>query len=130
MKVDPIMAFLYKVRSEILKQGKLDTGVILHVGYLDTALLQTAMQNPPPGAKSFFVGDHLGGSGRQVALPNGDVEKYYVALEKIPGVDITASVYLADAPVQLRDKTMPELCEHYLAFLSSLVSDARTVLVK
>ena len=31
---------------------------------------------PPPNAKGFFIGDNLGGSGWEVKLPDGSIEKY------------------------------------------------------
>lgn len=34
----------------------------------------------PANARAFFSGDRLGGAGWDIALPNGQVEKFYVAL--------------------------------------------------
>ncbi len=34
----------------------------------------------PAGARAFFSGDRLGGTGWEIQLPGGHIEKYYVAL--------------------------------------------------
>lgn len=38
------------------------------------------MQNPPPGAKDFYLTDELGGSSWEVELPDGSTTKYYAQL--------------------------------------------------
>ena len=78
MKADPVMTHLYKVRSEILKQGKLQSRIHMSGGF-SSASLQPLMNAPPPGATSFFLGDPWGGSGWEVTLPNGEVEVLHLA---------------------------------------------------
>jgi hypothetical protein len=124
MKADPVMTHLYKVRSEILKEGRL-TPTQRSFGGFSSAALQPLMKNPPPGATDFFMGDPWGGSGWVVTLPNGEVEKYYISLQNVPGITLRTSVFLADAPPDLKDMTIQEICHHYLEELSAIVNDAK-----
>jgi hypothetical protein len=125
MKADPVMGYLKTVRNEILKEGNLRTSLHMSGSFNSTAL-QPLMKDPPPGAKGFFVGDPSGGSGWEVAMPNGEIEKYYISLNNIPGIDLTMRLHFAGAPEELQNKTIAELCEHYLDELTMFVEDANT----
>ena len=129
MKADPVMTHLYKVRSEILKQGKLQSRIHMSGGF-SSASLQPLMNAPPPGATSFFLGDPWGGSGWEVTLPNGEVEKYYISLKDVPGISVKMNVFLADSPPELEGMTIQEICQHYLDQLSGIVEDAKTHYLK
>ena len=81
MRRDELLRYFYERRSEVLKEGTLgQVGSSVYIEELNSAELQPLMQNPPPGARGFFIGDQLGGSGWEVALPDGTTDKYYVAL--------------------------------------------------
>jgi hypothetical protein len=61
MEADPLMKFLYRLRSEILKEGSLHVHSSVRLSGDPTAILRQF--RAPPRAKSFFVGDRIGGSG-------------------------------------------------------------------
>ncbi len=119
--------YLYKLRSQVLKEGKppsITSGT--YIGHLDSSPLAPLMQNPPPGATSFFIGDQLGGSGWEVTLPNGSTERYYVDLP--PEIDITNTVWFAD-PSSAKGVPAPtvsvrEVINEYLDYLGLMVSAA------
>lgn len=125
IRADPIMSYFYKLRSEILKEGKMKTGVSVHIEHLDMGAL-IAVVPKPPGAKSFFIGDQLGGSGREVVLPNGETQKFYIQFpQDVPGVQITVNLHLADAPPEIRDVLVQKLCEYYYSQLAALCQEAK-----
>ena len=66
------------MRSEILKEGFLrKQGYSLHIKNFNTSTDMEKIGNPPPNAKSFFIGDPIGGIGWIVELPDGTNEKFY-----------------------------------------------------
>lgn len=113
---DEGFARLYKLRSQILKEGTGQPSVGMHVARLDTARLAPLMSNPPPNARAFFIGDQVGGSGWEVVLADGEVEKYYVALP--PGIDVSFSHHLGDENAE-------ELLSRYLAAMGDLIAEGR-----
>jgi hypothetical protein len=82
--------------NEALKEGRSEVGSSVYVEHLDTRDLAPIRENPPFGAKEFFVGDGTGGSGWHVELPDGSVEPYYVSLP--PSVKVEAWLTLPGAP--------------------------------
>lgn len=123
---DPLMRYFVEARNELEKQGKLSvtTNAVVH-----SFSPQTDMKKfgpPPIGAKSFFIGDPLGGTGWEVELADGKIEKYYVALPNSIG-EVTqhfANFPEAKAP-ELAGKTVEELCILYLNRLDALLDKAR-----
>lgn len=67
------------------------------------------MQNPPPGARGFFLADEVGGSGWEIEMPDGRVEKFYVGLPE--SLKITTWFEFPDAPREHlrgnRSRTVP-----------------------
>jgi hypothetical protein len=127
MRRDPLLRYFYKLRTEILKEGGPQVGHHTHVEYLDTADLAPLMQNPPPGAQSFFMIDEIGGSGWHVELPDGSVEKYYVQLPE--AVRMQVRLHFPDPPTDhlgepIADTSVENLSRLYVAYLDQLVSDA------
>jgi hypothetical protein len=124
MKADPLMKHFYELRSRILKQGDLP----VHSSVTLTGNPMAAMRQagpPPPGAKGFFIGDPIGGSGWKIQLPDGSTERFYVALPaEIPGLDVRVRVHLSEAPGDLRDQPIEQLAEKYLSYVSRMVADA------
>ena len=96
MKADELMKYFYKLRSEILKEGKLDVGVGVHIKHLSLPNDMSRFGRPPPNAKSFFIGDRLGGTGWVVQLADGSTENYYVDLPS----DIGSVTFLFPNPPQ------------------------------
>jgi len=127
MEADPLMRFLYKLRSEILKQGTIPTSVSAHIEHFEFPRDLAKLGPPPANTKSFFIGDQNGGSGWEVMVGDGQVEKYYAAL---PGEIGQVTVHLADAPAehlgkQLSDNRIETICAAYLHYLERLVADAK-----
>ncbi len=124
MKADPLMAFFNNLRSVILKEGELR----IHTSMTFSGNPYEVIKRypPPPGAKGFFIGDQIGGSGWEVELPDGSVAKYYVAIPSdLPNLDLTMRVHLSGAPEQFRGALVEELCEKYISYLDGMVQEAK-----
>ncbi len=124
MRADPAMRAMYELRSRVLKEGDLP----VHSSMTFTGNPGEIMRRvgpPPPGAKGFFIGDRIGGSGWEVALADGTTEKFYVEIPPIAGVSIEMKVHLSDAPDEVKNMAIEQLCERYLTYLEGVVDDAR-----
>jgi len=125
MKADPLMRYFVVARNELEKQGKLSVATSVHIKALPTEDSQK-FGRPPAGAKSFFIGDHLGGTGWEVELADGKTEKYYVDLPPSIG-EVTqqfSNFPDAEAP-ELAHRSVEDLCTQYIAKLEDLVRLAR-----
>jgi hypothetical protein len=80
MRDDPLLKYFYILRSEILKEGRLETGSRLHIRSFSFPGDLQRLGPKPSGAKTFFMGDQAGGSGWEVELPDGSTEKLYLDL--------------------------------------------------
>ncbi len=129
MEHDELMKYFYRLRSEILKEGKTPhVGTRVEIKHLNTNELQPLMQNPPQGAKGFFIGDSVGGSGWIVKLPDGTEENYYVALPDYLDIDISLHVEkppLTHAGQPLPDTSIEVVATHYIEYLRRLVHEAK-----
>lgn len=130
MRADGLLRYFYKLRSEILKEGSLEAGTSVHISSLDGRDMQLLMQNRPPGAKSFFIGDRLNGNGWLVQLPDGRETKYYVAIPPDIQSRITSRFHFADPPQAhggktLEDTSVENLARLYIEYLQNLLADAR-----
>lgn len=129
MKEDLIMKAFYSMRSEILKEGVLETNLSMTVEHLNTNDLEPLMKNPPNNAQSFFIGDQLGGSGWEILMSDGTTEKYYVDLPE--NVKVQTFLELKNLPqVSVKDKegqfyNTQEMVQYYYDFLVVLVSNAK-----
>lgn len=117
--------YLYELRSQLLKEGVLGgISSSMHIEHFNTN--QLAELQPPPGARGFFIGDRLGGSGWEVALGDGAIETYYVDLPTT--WKIKTAAHFADVTTELGlappTKQIDRLLAEYLQHLSTLVSDA------
>jgi len=126
MKDDPLLKFFYKLRSEILKEGKVpvSTSAYIESFYPDIDLRRIPK---PPNAKAFFIGDRYGGSGWEVELPDGTIQKYYVQLPKDIGV---TSLLFKNPPNKhlrknIKNKSPENLSELYIEYLRKMVEDAK-----
>jgi len=129
---DPLMRYFYTLRSEILKQGSLSVGTYAYIRSFQYPQDLKKLGPPPPNAKSFFIGDQLGGSGWEVVVENGSVEMYYVDL---PGDIGQAGLHLPEAPEEhlgqkLKNKDVGYLGELYLRYLEKLIQNAKQVFLK
>lgn len=124
MKADVLMKYFVTLRNEILKEGKLpvSTSASINIKPGDMAKLGT----PPPGARSFFIGDQAGGSGWEIELADGSKEKYYV---EIPESMAKIQQHFSELPVpdddELKRKSIEELCTYYLEKLENILDSAR-----
>lgn len=130
MREDELLKYFYRLRTEILKEGALQTTTSVHIANLHARDLQPIMQNPPPGAKGFFIGDQLNGSGWEVELPDGSLTKYYVVLPDSIQNQITMRFHFVDAPrthggQPLQDPAVEQLAQLYITYLRKLVAEAR-----
>lgn len=128
MKSDPLMKYFYKLRSEILKEGQLQ---LVTIAYLKKMRLPTDFQRfgpPPPNAKAFFIGDKFGGTGWEIQLPDGSIEKYYVELPSDIGI---VNLRFPDPPEnhlgkRIMDNSIESLSRQYLDYLQQIVKEAKT----
>lgn len=123
MKADPLMKFFYELRTRILKRGETGVGNYLHIKELQFPRDMAKFGPPPKNAKSFFMGDQVGGTGWEVEVQPGVIEKYYVDLPSDVGV---GGLYFQGAPGinDARDVTAADvvaLSERYIAYLDKLV---------
>ncbi|OAQ20169.1 hypothetical protein TDIS_1671 [Thermosulfurimonas dismutans] len=121
------MKYFYKLRSKILKEGLLETSTRIYIRQLQIPEDLTRFGPPPPNAKGFFIGDKLGGSGWEVQLPDGSIEKYYVELPQDIGF---VSLHFPDAPKchlgqEINDTSIPNLAKLYIDYLRHLVMAAK-----
>jgi hypothetical protein len=128
MESDPLMSYFYDLRSEILKEGQMKVGVKAHIEKMYPALDLQRFGPPPPNAKSFFIGDSLGGTGWEVQLPDGSIEKYYVDLPSDIGM---VTLTFQNPPrshigKEITDNSVQSLSRHYLNYLQQMVKDAKT----
>jgi hypothetical protein len=129
MEDDPLMKYFSLLRNEIEKEGGASLKTSLHIEYLNTADLAPLMQNPPPGAKNFFIGDNVGGNGWEIELDDGSTEKYYVQLPE--SARMSAQLHFPDPPTehrgqQIKDTSVENLARLYVGFLASLVKEAES----
>lgn len=123
MSGDKILKTFITLRNEIEKQGKLDTSLSTHIEHLNTNDLQNLLENPPPYAKDFFIGDQIGGSGWEVDYGNGIKEKIYVELPQKVKMSIDFEINkLSDLDISM---STLEMLEYYYAYLYSIYFDAK-----
>lgn len=127
MKQDPLMRFMIDLRNDIEKRGQLGiASSSMNISHMDVGEVIRA-QSAPPGATSFFMGDHLGGSGWVVPQPDGTEEKYYVDLSG--GYDGRTMLHFADPPTihlgaTIQNTSIEDLCRLYYDYLVRFVDAA------
>lgn len=128
MRADELLRYFWNLRSVVLKEGTLgQVSSSLYIEHMDTADLEPLTANPPAGAKAFFMGDNLGGSGWEVELSDGTTAKYYVALPE--AVKAEFKLHLPDSPAthlgeSLDDTSAGALAQRYIEYLRQLVAEA------
>jgi uncharacterized protein with von Willebrand factor type A (vWA) domain len=116
------MTFLYELRTQIEKTAKQHSGVYAHVGRFDPSELMK-LPNRPPNAKSFFIGDSTGGSGWEIAMPDGAIEKFYVDLPE--NWEVRTGMVLLDAPQEYQQTDARVLIRTYLEKLATIIERAK-----
>lgn len=124
MKADVLMRYFVDARNELEKQGKLSVATSVNIKSFSTGD-KRKFGHQPVGAKSFFIGDRLGGTGWEVELADGTTEKYYVELPSSIGEvkQQFTNFPIAKAP-ELASHSIEELCTMYIAKLDELVKQA------
>jgi hypothetical protein len=120
----PVMQYIVDLRNAMLKEGELPVSVEIRGAELDFATLQRNLPPAPPGAKDFFICDQFGGNGWIVELPDGETEKFYVDLPRVPGLVVENVIHLVGAPPDFHQVPIPEVCDRFMRFLRGMVADA------
>jgi hypothetical protein len=125
LKDDPLMRYFVEARNELEKQGKLSIATSVQIKSFSTDDIKKF--GPPPfGATSFFIGDQLGGTGWDVALPDGTKEKYYVELsDSIGHVKQRFSNFPEAKAPELQGCSVEELSQMFIDRLRALVHAAQ-----
>ena len=128
MANDPLMRWVYQERSNILKAAKQSKLTVSGTFTVDTNKLP--LNNPPPGARNFILGDLFGGSGWEIELPDGTTEMHYVELPE--GIMVDCKSHLPEAPKQhlgavLPDNSMETVATAYVVYLRRLCASASEV---
>ena len=83
------------------------------------------MGAPPSGAKAFFVGDQLGGTGWEIELPDKTTEKYYVDFPAEFGEVSQYFIHFRDEKEpRLKEFSVEALSQKFINQLRLVVSDA------
>ena len=119
---DPLLRYLYELRTQILKRGKEGATNVTHIRSFSTSDIPPA----PPNAVGFFIGDQNGGNGWEVQLEDGSSEKFYIALPEDQARSWLAfeelpSEHLGDP---ITDHSLENICGLYVQYLSRLVEAA------
>lgn len=128
MRQDPLLRYFYLLRTEVLKEGTLQVGMSGEFDQVGLDDVQDLMQNPPPGARSFFIeGGQRGGW--RVELPDGTIAMYYVELPDHIKTTVAGKFHFADPPLThlgeaLLDTSVAALAQHYITYMEHLVADA------
>ena len=128
MERDELCRYFYELRTNVLKRAeppKVNVGA--RIGYLDSSMIAELQKHAPPGAVGTFIGDSVGGSGWEVKLPDGSVEKVYAKLP--PEWDVEVSVTLHNSPkshrgAALADGDIEQCARLYYQYLAALVAEA------
>ncbi|GKQ50822.1 glutamine--tRNA ligase/YqeY domain fusion protein [Bradyrhizobium sp. Ce-3] len=123
LKADELMVYMSNLRTEIEKTAKQHAGGYVKIGSLDLSKVAT-LPNRPPTARAFFMGDETGGSGWEVVLADGKVEKFYVDLPD--SWDVRSGLVLPSAPSQFQRTDARVLVERYLDKVAEIVERAKT----
>jgi hypothetical protein len=119
------MRYFVNARNELEKQGKLSVATSARLHSFSSEDIKK-FGRPPVGAKSFFIGDQLGGSGWEVELADGSKEKYYVELPASIG---EVKQHFSNLPEtlapELRGATIEDLSQRYIERLSGLMVEAK-----
>lgn len=127
MQSDPVMRYFYKLRSIILKQGTLNVQTSMYLNSFDSQLDMRKFGVPPKNAKSFFMGDEIGGSGWEVQISESETEKYYVDFPADIG---KVSMFFPDfssynTSDDNLDNSVESYSDYYFNYLSKMVKDAK-----
>ena len=130
MARDPLMCFFNETRTGVVHEGELATQnhtVIGANGPIDLcAVARELSQLAPPNTVGTFFGDHLGGNGWRVKMPDGNIESVYVQLPDT--VDIHSTLLLENPPTEhygtfITDTSVANLGHIYCTTLAGMVEE-------
>lgn len=129
MRADPLLRWFNGLRTQIEKRTGPDLDLHATNMTLTGGDLVRLTQNPPPGARTFFIGDRTGGSGWDIEHPDGSRETYYVALPPDIAERLPFSLHFPNSPSSHRggaldDTSLPTLIGHYLDYMQGLIDAA------
>jgi len=132
MKNDSLLRFFYKLRSEVLKEGNVKLSRSAKVNSfnlpVDFQRIERPHIEPPLELCGFIIGDEIGGNCWEIKLPDGSIQKYYIALPS----DIGESQINFNTPPtshlgkDCRSSSIYELCHMYVEYMANLVKDAKS----
>jgi glutaminyl-tRNA synthetase len=122
LKADELSSFMNELRTKIEKTAQQQAGGFVRGGAFNVDEIR-ALPNKPKNAKDFFIGDPNGGSGWEVVMPDGKVEKYYVDLP--PSWQVETGVVLQNAPERYRKTDARVLVGAYLDTMADIVDAAK-----
>jgi hypothetical protein len=127
MEQDPLMRYLYKLRSDLLKKVREGATNVVRIQHASTGELLHMLGPPPPNAVGSFVGDVNGGSGWEVQLEDGSIEKMYVTLPE--NDNVRAYLAFEEPPSEhlgapIADDSLEYICQLYVQYLRRLLEEA------
>jgi hypothetical protein len=119
MRQDPLLRYLYELRTQILKRGEEGATNVTVVHSFCTSDILPA----PPDAVAFFIGDENGGNGWEVRLEDGTTQKIYIAL---PEDKVRSWLAFQKLPREhlgalITDDSLEHICRLYVQYLRRLV---------
>lgn len=117
MRDDPQMQSFEDLRKQVLKDTK-SAGVITQL------MVRSAGKNygaPPKNARAFFTGDRLAGTGWEIVLPDGQIEKYYVV---ISDDRIRPQDFMFRNEGAPETKSIEAVCSKYISHLREMMRSA------
>jgi len=126
MEATPLMKFFYNLRTEILKKGEAGVSNRAHIKNFTFPTDTAKFGEPPTNARNFFIGDSVGGTGWEVEVSPGVLEKYYVELPAEIG---EAGLYFRNAPGvdgsrEPQHGDVIHLCGQYVAEIAEILRRA------
>ncbi len=125
MRSDPLMRYMYQLRSSILKEGEDLTSGALYIEHFN---YPQDLPPAPPNVVAFFMGDEIGGIGWEVQLEDGSKDKVYAAL---PERIARTWLEFRNLPSRhqgrtIENRSVEHMCKLYIAYIERLISSAIT----
>ncbi|MCD9854624.1 hypothetical protein LUD75_07890 [Epilithonimonas sp. JDS] len=126
MGKDAILKHFYQMRSEVLKEGDIKFASSVQFNNFNSMEFEKKIESiRPPNAKSFFIGDELGGSGWNIENEDGTIEKFYININEHLDVELNYKIELYNNKLDLPTKDIPEAGIYYIEYLKNLLNEAK-----
>jgi hypothetical protein len=123
MQADPLMQCFKELRNRIEKDASSNVGVQVRASFNEE--FWKRVLPAPPGATG-IAGEIGGRTWWNVALPDGTVERYYVA---VPESFESISSVILTFPEEFRNQPADALVAKYLDYLARAIGEARKLFV-